>query len=140
MSWKENAPSLVVTVVWSMPVALSVAFTAAFGTTAPDGSVTVPLIAPRNVCAFTPTANDKTTRIAKTRRFIISTPPLRDRNATHCTRIPRHGRGTLGKIKCNKKAKWRTVGIPLNDRNLLLKTRTSPPDQLALLWFKKPIK
>src|SRR5258708_33540146 len=103
MSWKENAPSLVVTVLWSMPVALSVAFTAALGPDAPDGSDTVPLIAPRNVCAFAATANDKTTRIAKTRRFIKSTPPLRDRNATHCTRIPRPGRGTLGKVKFSEK-------------------------------------
>src|SRR5436309_14412504 len=79
MSWKAKTPSLVVVVLWSIPVALSVALTAAFGTTPPDGSVTVPLIAPRNVCAFTPTASDNTTRIAKTRRFIVSTPPYRDR-------------------------------------------------------------
>src|SRR5712671_1971139 len=124
MSWKENAPSLVVTVLWSMPVALSVAFTAALGTTAPDGSVTVPLIAPRNVCASAATASDKTTRIAKTRRFIISTPPLRDRTTTDSTRIPRPGRGTLQKMK-------------LNERNLFLKMWTSPPDQLALFGSKK---
>src|SRR2546427_6532870 len=71
-----------------MPVVDSVAFTAALGTTLPDGSVTVPLIAPRNVCASAATANDKTTRIANTRRFIISTPPLRNRNATDGTCIP----------------------------------------------------
>src|SRR5438309_177981 len=39
-----------------MPVAFSVALTVAPGTSAPDGSVTVPLMAPRNVwaCAFSP--------------------------------------------------------------------------------------
>src|SRR5216684_4286585 len=65
-----------------MPVALSVAFTAALGTDAPDGSVTVPLIVPRNVWAFAATASDKTTRIAKTRRFIDEHPPHRDQNNT----------------------------------------------------------
>src|SRR6266487_388888 len=88
MSWKANTPSLVVDVAWSRPVALSVAFTCAFGTTPPDGSVTVPLIAPRNVWPFTATASDKTTRIAKTRRFIKSTPPYGDQKATPAFCLP----------------------------------------------------
>src|SRR6266436_5858199 len=61
-----------------MPVADSVAFTAALGTTAPDGSVTVPLMAPRNVWAFAATASERTKRIAKTKRFIGQHPPYRD--------------------------------------------------------------
>src|ERR1700737_2136194 len=40
-----------------MPVPVLVAFPLAPATTAPDGSVTVPLIAPRNVWAFPATAN-----------------------------------------------------------------------------------
>src|SRR5260221_11730224 len=58
-----------------MPVALSVAFTVAFGTELPDGSVTVPLIAPRNVCAFA--ANPKLKIIistARKNRFILPPP------------------------------------------------------------------
>src|SRR5260221_899825 len=58
-----------------MPVALSVAFTVAFGTELPDGSVTVPLIAPRNVCAFA--ANPKLKIISSTarkNRFILPPP------------------------------------------------------------------
>src|SRR5215470_2990389 len=46
-----NCPSDVVTVVCSKPVALSLADIAAPGTMAPEGSVTVPLIVPRKVCA-----------------------------------------------------------------------------------------
>src|SRR6266478_1978387 len=103
MSWKAKAPSLVVTVLWSIPVVLSVAFTAALGTDAPEGSVTVPLIAPRKVCAFAATANDKTTRIAITRRFIFSTPPHRDRTATDSTHAPRPGRGALEKTEITEK-------------------------------------
>src|SRR5882672_4547480 len=79
MSWKAKAPSLVVTVLWSIPVVLSVAFTAALGTTAPEGSVTVPLMAPRNVWAFAATASERTTRIAKTRRFIVQHPLSRSK-------------------------------------------------------------
>src|SRR6266481_5210138 len=85
MSWKAKAPSLVVTVLWSIPVVLSVAFTVALGTTAPEGSVTVPLMAPRNVWAFAATASERATRIAKTRRFIGQHPPYRDqKNAPTC--------------------------------------------------------
>src|SRR5437879_8316181 len=40
-----------------MPVPELVAFTLAPATTAPDGSVTVPLMAPRNVWAFPATAS-----------------------------------------------------------------------------------
>src|SRR5882762_5225818 len=65
-----------------MPVADSVALTWAFGTTAPEGSTTVPLIEPRNVWAFAATASDKTTRIAKTARFIDEHPPHRDQKNT----------------------------------------------------------
>src|SRR6266851_4334047 len=65
-----------------MPVADSVAFTWTFGTTAPEGSTTVPLMEPRNVWAFAATASERTTRIAKTRRFIDEHPPHRDQNNT----------------------------------------------------------
>src|SRR5882762_9141834 len=74
MSWKANAPSLVVTVTWSIPVALSVAFTCAFGTELPDGSVTVPLIAPRNVCAFAVTPKVKIITTARNNRLILPPP------------------------------------------------------------------
>src|SRR6266404_1272418 len=74
MSWKANAPSVVVTVLWSILVATSVAFTVAFGTTAPDGSVTVPLIAPRNVCAFATTPKLKIINTARNNRFILPPP------------------------------------------------------------------
>src|SRR6266851_3666246 len=110
-----------------MPVLLSVALTAAFGTTAPDGSVTAPLIAPRNVCAFAATPSDKTTRIAKTRRFIISTPPSSrsNYNRQH-PRSPTRS-GHAWKTEIHREAIWPTIRIPLHDRNLLLKFRTSPP-------------
>src|SRR5712671_5737143 len=57
-----------------MPVALSVAFTCAFGTELPDGSVTVPLIAPRNVCAFAATPNVKIITTARNNRLILPPP------------------------------------------------------------------
>src|SRR5258708_14591032 len=124
-----------------MPVELSVAFTCAFGTEAPEGSVTVPLIAPRNVCAFTPTASDKTTRIAKTRRFIFSTPPHRDRTATNSTRALLYGRALEKRLHPDR--------FQFPDRDLFSKSpfakspfakpSTSSPAPLALLWFKKPI-
>src|SRR6266571_3542712 len=57
-----------------MPVAVSVAFTWAFGTTAPDGSVTVPLIAPRNVWAFVAAASANITGAAKRKRLMFVTP------------------------------------------------------------------
>src|SRR5260370_37228374 len=60
-----------------MPVAVSVAFTCAFGTELPDGSVTVPLMAPRNVCAFTATPKLKITITASNNRLILP-PPLFD--------------------------------------------------------------
>src|SRR6266404_4090304 len=74
MSWKANAPSVVVTVLWSIPVALSVAFTCAFGTELPDGSVTVPLIAPRNVCAFAATPKVKIITNPRNNRLILPPP------------------------------------------------------------------
>jgi hypothetical protein len=46
-----------VVVLCTMPVPVLVAFTLAPATTAPDGSVKVPLMAPRNVWAFPATAN-----------------------------------------------------------------------------------
>src|SRR6266849_3391226 len=81
MSWKANVPSDVVTVACSIPVAVSVAFTCAFGTELPDGSVTVPLMAPRNVWAF---AAKLKVRITSTTRnnLRIHTPPDRDLRAT----------------------------------------------------------
>src|SRR6267154_1079149 len=57
-----------------MPVALSVAFTCAFGTELPDGSVTVPLMAPRNVWAFVAKLNVRTTSTARNNLRITSTP------------------------------------------------------------------
>src|SRR6266436_2768158 len=57
-----------------MPVALSVAFTCAFGTEPPDGSVTVPLIAPRNVCAFAAAPKLRIITTARNNRLITSTP------------------------------------------------------------------
>src|SRR5712664_3740765 len=58
-----------------MPVLVSVAFTCALGTELPDGSDTVPLMAPRNVCAFAPTPNVKITNNARNNRLILP-PPL----------------------------------------------------------------
>src|SRR5206468_12898209 len=62
-SWKANRPSLVLTVLSVTPVPLFVALTLAPATTAPDGSVTVPLMAPRNVCAYPNTPSSTTTTI-----------------------------------------------------------------------------
>src|ERR1700722_13001340 len=56
-----------------MPVALFVALTEAPGTTAPEGSVTVPLIAPRYVCAVAGKTTENTNNtIAK--NFFIPVP------------------------------------------------------------------
>src|SRR5258706_7182825 len=71
ISWKVKIPSLVVAVVWSMLVAVSVAFTAALGTTAPEGSVTVPLIAPRKVCALAGTTHNRTNKSTISKCFIF---------------------------------------------------------------------
>src|SRR5215472_6805176 len=57
-----------------MPVATSVALTLAFGTTAPLGSVTEPLIAPRKVWAGAATAMPKNTSSAKSERFMVQPP------------------------------------------------------------------
>src|SRR5437762_6672607 len=62
-----------------MPVAISVALTVALGITPPDGSVTVPLMEPRKVCASSATASENAMRIAVTKRFIDSIPPLRSK-------------------------------------------------------------
>src|SRR5579859_1258423 len=59
-----------------MPVALFVAFTAAPGTTAPDGSVTVPLIAPRYVCALAGMPTKNRNSITTKNFFILSVLPL----------------------------------------------------------------
>src|SRR5215475_13830368 len=50
-SWNMYSPALDVTVLWETPVAASTASTVAPGTTAPEGSVTEPLMPPRNVWA-----------------------------------------------------------------------------------------
>src|SRR6266478_5465514 len=133
MSWKENWPSLVVTVLWSRPVALSVAFTCAFGTTLPDGSVTVPLIAPRNVWPFTATASDKTTRIAKTRRFIKSTPPYGDQKATPALCLPA---ARLKKENSPKTALQAVLFSCLIETCCRNPRTSTPPDQLALFSSK----
>src|SRR5258705_10827108 len=71
-SWNAKIPSLVVALVCSICVAVSVAFTCAFGTTAPAGSITVPLIAPRNVCEFSGvTANNTIRTKTLSRQFIF---------------------------------------------------------------------
>ena len=57
-------------VLWSTPVAASVAFTWALGTTRPEGSVTVPLMAPRNVCAPANPARNNTNVNPRTTRFM----------------------------------------------------------------------
>src|SRR5579863_9866183 len=57
-----------------MPVATSVAFTWALGTEPPEGSVTVPLIAPRKVCAFIANPKDKMITTARNNRFMLSPP------------------------------------------------------------------
>ena len=106
-----------------MPVALSVAFTCAFGTTPPEGSVTVPLIAPRNVWPFMATASDKTKRIAKTRRFIKSTPPYGDQKATPALCLP----AARFKKQNSPKTALQAVLFQLFDRDLSLKPRTSTP-------------
>src|SRR5258708_827968 len=70
-SWKENWPSLVVVALIGTPVAVLVAFTVAPATTAPDGSVTLPLIAPRKVCAYAvKPSSTSTIRLPSSRRFI----------------------------------------------------------------------
>src|SRR5262245_49248942 len=59
-----------------MLVADSVALTVAFGTAAPDGSVTTPLMEPRKVCALAGTADKTTNKSTKTAKcFIFSFPP-----------------------------------------------------------------
>src|SRR5256884_6552154 len=62
-----------------MPVAISVALTVALGIAPPDGSVTVPLMEPRKVCASSATASENAMRIAVTKRFIDYIPPLRSK-------------------------------------------------------------
>src|SRR6266567_3040052 len=54
-----------------MFVAASIALTVAPGTTAPEGSVTVPLIAPRKVCALAGTTKNKTDKSTTSNCFII---------------------------------------------------------------------
>src|SRR6266567_2149392 len=115
-----------------MPVVLSVAFTWAFGTTPPDGSVTVPLIAPRNVWPFTATASDKTTRIAKTRRFIKSTPPYGNQKATPAFCLP----AARFKKQNSPKTASQAVLFQLFDRDLSLKPRTSTPQTSSPCSFQ----
>src|SRR5882724_198847 len=115
-----------------MPVEFSVALTWAFGTTAPEGSETVPLIAPRNVCAFTPTASDRTTRIARTRRFMIHTPLIEIEPQPTAPTFPDPRRSTLGKRKFSGQPSGKSFCFNWNFEILLSKIWTSPPDQLAL--------
>src|SRR6266702_7700342 len=119
-----------------MPVVLSVAFTWAFGTIPPDGSVTVPLIAPRNVWPFTATASDKTARIAKTRRFIKSTPPYGNQKATPALCLPA---ARFKKTKLTQKLASQAVLFQLFDRDLLLKPRTSTPQTSSPFSIQIPI-
>src|SRR2546422_2573095 len=139
MSWKAKTPSLVVVVLWSIPVALSVALTAAFGTTPPDGSVTVPLIAPRNVCAFPPTASDNTTRIAKTRRFIVSTPPLIEIElTTDSTRVSRPAGARLEKSK-SMPSHMTNRSHSAECSNSVVENKDKPPGPARPLRFNKTI-
>src|SRR5580698_3508672 len=69
-SWKANSPPLVVVAVIATAVATLVAFTLAPATTAPDGSVTVPLMAPRNVCAY-PVAPSSTSTMNRLSRPLM---------------------------------------------------------------------
>src|SRR5215472_827178 len=55
-----------------MLVETSVAFTFALGTNAPDGSLTVPLMDPRQVWAFAATATARKTTNTKSNRLIFS--------------------------------------------------------------------
>src|SRR6476646_1069101 len=67
-----------------MPVAFSVALTVAPATAAPDGSVTVPLIAPRNVWLFAVTTTRSANNTADNHRFIYS--PLARSNSYQVAR------------------------------------------------------
>ncbi len=62
------------TVECSMPVEVSSAFTCAPATEASEGSVTVPLMAPRNVCAFVFSATRPNKIAAKNILFRIKLP------------------------------------------------------------------
>src|SRR5215831_1795455 len=119
-----------------MPVAISVALTAAFGTNPPDGSVTVPLIVPRKVCALAATASENAMRTAITRRFIDSIPPFEiRRELTAPWRLrqkPKHVQYTnQSHSKATADGHMHSV-IESRIRHL----RTSPPDPLALSRFK----
>src|SRR6516225_7395220 len=59
-------------VLCSIFVAISVAFTFALGTNAPDGSLTVPLMDPRQVWAFAATATARKTTNRKSNRLMFS--------------------------------------------------------------------
>src|SRR5690242_9805087 len=92
-----------------MPVVVSVALTVALGTTPPDGSVTVPLMAPRKVWALAATASENAMRITTIRRFIDSIPPSRSRNwndAPACTQQLRHA---STKTKATQKARLKIL-------------------------------
>src|SRR6266571_2854510 len=111
-----------------MPVATSVAFTVAFGTTPPDGSVTVPLIVPRNVCAFPATASDNTIRIAITKRFIRFNTPLIEVKIAPASPDPLGAR--FEELRATRKPHWRPTAIccSVEIRHLIRTSpRTSPP-------------
>src|SRR6266436_7843680 len=73
----EDWPSVEVLVECSSPVADSVALTVAFGTAAPDGSVTVPLMAPRKVWLFAVTTTTRVRSNTDRHRFIYRFPLAR---------------------------------------------------------------
>src|SRR3989442_11101660 len=66
-----------------MFVAASIALTVAPGTLAPEGSVTVPLIAPRKVCALAGTTKNKTDKSTTSNCFIIFFPLKRENFVSH---------------------------------------------------------
>src|SRR5215467_3097980 len=93
-----------------MPVAISVALTAALGTTPPDGSVTVPLIEPRKVWAFAATASENAIKITTTRRFIKFISPLRDQEVNSAARPPaRAGRRLKDKARPLNRPRLKTL-------------------------------
>src|SRR2546429_4544502 len=93
-----------------MPVAISVALTVALGITPPDGSVTVPLMEPRKVCASSATASENAMRIAVTKRFIDSIPPLRSKLDRKSTRLnSSHGYISYAVFCLKKKKQKKTI-------------------------------
>jgi hypothetical protein len=64
-------------VVLSAPVSIFVTVTLALGTTAPEGSFTVPVICPVSVCAIALTANrNRASSVAKNFEYLLIGSPL----------------------------------------------------------------